>query len=340
MTYKGINYDTGTRTLTGRVTREIFDLTVVSKEIAIIKNELHCNAIRISGFDIERVVKTAEIALKEGLTVWFSPCLQYENPENVLKYIIQSAMAAEKLRAEFSHVIFVAGCELTLFASGFVKGDTGEQRIKNLFRPRSLVKNMLGINRSYNTRLNEFLINAVVEIRKRFKGQITYASGTWEKVDWNLFDIIGIDHYRASYNKSSYVKEMEGYKKFGKPLSIMEFGCCTYKGADDKGAMGWAIVDWKKDRPTLKGNYIRDEGVQASYLKELLDIFETQQAFAAFVFTFTMGNYIYNEQAHYDLDMASYGIVRAVGINKTGYRGLPWIPKQAFFEVANYYRDH
>ena len=243
MIYKGINYDTGTRTLTGRVTREIFDLAVVSKEIAIIKNELYCNAIRISGFDLERMVKAAEIALKEGLTVWFSPSLQYENHENVFRYIVQSAAAAEKLRAEFPHIIFVAGCELTLFASDFVKGETGEERIKNLFGPLSMLKNVMGIRRRYNSLLNKFLTEAVREIRKRFNGQITYASGTWEKVDWGLFDIIGIDHYRASYNKSTYVNELKSYKKFVKPVSIMEFGCCTYKGAEDKGAMGWAIVE-------------------------------------------------------------------------------------------------
>ena len=338
--YKGINYDTGTRTLTGRVTREIFDLAIVSKEIAIIKNELNCNAIRISGFDLERIAKTAEIALREGLTVWFSPSLQYENPENVFRYIVQSAAAAEKLRMEFPKIIFVAGCELTLFASDFVKGATWQERIKTLFGPLSMLKNIIGIPRRHDSLLNKFLTEAVREIRKRFNGQVTYASGTWEKVDWGLFDIIGIDHYRASYNKSTYAKELRNYKKFAKPVSVMEFGCCTYKGAEDKGAMGWAIVDWKKDRPMLKGDFIRDEAVQAKYLEEILNIFEKEQIFATFVFTFTMGNYIYDERAQYDLDMASYGIVRAMGNGKPGYRNLPWIPKQAFFEVAQYYRDH
>lgn len=66
MTYKGINYDTGTRTINGRLTRYIFDLTIVSKELDIIKNELHCNVIRISGVDIERMVSASEIA---------APCL-------------------------------------------------------------------------------------------------------------------------------------------------------------------------------------------------------------------------------------------------------------------------
>jgi hypothetical protein len=62
MQYKGINYDIGTRTITGGLTREIFDLDIVIEEIKIIKNELHCNAIRISGLYIERIVKASEIA--------------------------------------------------------------------------------------------------------------------------------------------------------------------------------------------------------------------------------------------------------------------------------------
>ena len=37
MDYKGINYDIGTKTLKGKITREVFDPDVVTKEIEIIK---------------------------------------------------------------------------------------------------------------------------------------------------------------------------------------------------------------------------------------------------------------------------------------------------------------
>jgi len=89
----------------------------------------------------------------------------------------------------------VAGCELSLFTHGFVKGETGGERMANLFGPASLFKNLLGLKRSYNKKLNTFLTRLVAGIRKVFHGQITYASGTWEKIDWDLFDIIGIDHF-------------------------------------------------------------------------------------------------------------------------------------------------
>jgi hypothetical protein len=39
MKYKGINHDTGTRTITGGLTREDFDPAGIAEEIYIIKNE-------------------------------------------------------------------------------------------------------------------------------------------------------------------------------------------------------------------------------------------------------------------------------------------------------------
>lgn len=338
MKYKGINYDIGTKTITGRVTRETFDINNIAKEIGIIKNELHCNAIRISGLDIDRIAVTAELALKQGLTVWFSPTLHYDTQDNTLQYIIEGARAAEKLRRNYTNIIYIIGCELSLFTEGFIEGKTGEERTKKMFSPLSVVKNLLGIKRSYNKKLNAFLTTAVTEVKKQFKGQVSYASGTWEKVNWNLFDIVGIDHYRAIYNKALYTKQIQEYKKIGKPVSIMEFGCCTYKGADDKGATGWAIVDWKKEKPELTGDYKRDEETQAQYLLDLLDIFKAEDVYAAFVFTFITSNYTYSDDPKYDLDMASYGIVKAMGNGgKKYYSNLPWLPKLAFMKLGEYY---
>jgi len=337
MQHKGINYDTGTKTTTGGMTRENLDAATISKEIDIIKNELHCNAIRISGIDIDRVVQASEASLQQGLTVWFSPALMYAGQAATFTYITRAAAAAEKLRLRYPDIIFVTGCELSLFTEGFIKGSTGAERMQNLFRPFSMVKNMLGIKRAYNRRLNRFLSDVVKEARAQFNGQITYASGTWEKINWQLFDIVGVDHYRASWNKSTYGRQLQHYKKLGKPVSIMEFGCCTYRGADDKGGMGWSIVDWKKEPPQLKGDFIRDEQTQAQYLLDVLTILKAENVFAVFVFTFISGNYIHHEDPKYDLDMAGYGIVKIMGDDGQGYKDLPWLPKLAFFKLAGYY---
>ncbi|HMH20172.1 MAG TPA: hypothetical protein VK563_00280 [Puia sp.] len=340
MRYLGINYDTGTKTTTGGLTREVFSVNIVRREIELIRHELHCNAIRISGDDIGRIVTAAEIALATGLTVWFSPSLRYKNQDITLQHIIQGANAAERLRRQYPDIIFVAECELTLFTSGFVKGETGMDRMKRMFGLPGVLMNMLGMRRRYNDRLNDFLLRAMREIRMRFHGQVTYASGPWEKVNWDLFDIVGVDLYRASYNKQTYEKDLQHYKKPGKLLSITEFGCCTFHGADDKGAMGWAIVDWKQARPALKGKYVRDETVQSNYLLELLELFDREDVFAAFVYTFASYNYLYNEDPAYDLDLAAYGVMRVLESNETGIKGLPLMPKKSFFQLGGYNKGY
>jgi hypothetical protein len=47
--------------------RPTFDRTVVHRELKIIKNDLHCNAVKIQGFDIDRLVIAAEDALYAGV---------------------------------------------------------------------------------------------------------------------------------------------------------------------------------------------------------------------------------------------------------------------------------
>jgi hypothetical protein len=341
MDFKGINYDIGTITTTGGLTREIFDLTVVREEIEIIKNELHCNAIRISGLSIERIAGAAAIACSLGLTVWFSPSMPYENQENTLEYITRAGRAAGQLRESFSNIVFVLGCELSLFTSGFIPGDTGEQRMKALFSPFSLLKNMAGISRTYNKRLNKFLLEAAGRVKTVFQGPITYASGEWEKIDWRMFDIVGVDFYRSAFNQKTFLKSLQQYKLIGKPVCITEFGCCAYEGADQRGAMGWAIADWKKERPELKADFTRDEQVQADYLVELLAIFNNENIAGAFVFTFIMYNYVYSDNPRHDMDMASFGIVRSMADKSQGsYKDLPWLPKQAFRRLGDFYLTH
>ena len=73
MLLRGINYDIGTPFRKDELSRPDFDEPVMRKEIEIIKNDLHCNAIRISGFDIQRLSRTAQFALEQGLQVWLSP---------------------------------------------------------------------------------------------------------------------------------------------------------------------------------------------------------------------------------------------------------------------------
>ena len=38
---------------------------------------------------------------------------------------------------------------------------------------------------------------------------VTYASGTWEDVDWSLFDIVGVDYYRDRQTAEDYVNGIQ-----------------------------------------------------------------------------------------------------------------------------------
>ena len=89
-----------------------------------------------------------------------------------------------------------------------------------------------------------------------------------------------------------------------------------------------------------KVDYERDESVQANYIVELLNIFKKENVFAAFVFTFINPRFKYNDNPKLDLDLASYGIVKSVDeTSESNYKGLSWIPKEAFYMLSKYYEE-
>lgn len=83
---------------------------------------------------------------------------------------------------------------------------------------------------------------------------------------------------------------------------------------------------------------MRDEGLQARELTDLLGIFEDVGVDGAFVFTFVSPTSMYNEDPTYDLDMASYSLVKSY-VDKHGstYPDMPWEPKESFKAVASYF---
>ena len=110
------------------------------REIEIIQNDLHCNAIRIFGQDIERLVMAGSFAIQQGLGVWLSPSLPDATEEDTLKYFAECAGAAEHLRQRSSTTVFITGVELTAFMRGLLEGDTPMQRLSTLMNPLRLIK--------------------------------------------------------------------------------------------------------------------------------------------------------------------------------------------------------
>jgi hypothetical protein len=126
MKRKGVLYDVG------RVLeiswRPVFDPKVVHRELEIIRDDLHCNAVKICGRDLDRLTFATETALASGLEVWFSPELWDKGPEDTLAHITAAAQEAERLRRRWpDRLVFSVATESTLFTRGIIKGRTFRQ---------------------------------------------------------------------------------------------------------------------------------------------------------------------------------------------------------------------
>ena len=228
--------------------------------------------------------------------------------------------------------VLVAGCELSLFADGFLPGGTSYERVDRLGRWDQELMAAFG---ALPGRLNGFLAETAAVMRSRFAGPVSYASGMWEPVDWAPFDIAAVDAYRDAGNARTFPAELRKHLGHGKPLAVTEYGCCGYAGAADRGGMGWAIIERDADPPRLDGDYVRDEGEQVRYLRELNEVFAAEGVDLAFWFTFAGYGLAHDPEPRRDLDLASYGLVRLLpGGPGTGYQGLGWEPKLAFRAMA------
>ena len=329
---KGINYDTGFSP-GGRLSREDFDADVVRREMQVIASELRCTAVRITGGDPGRLSVAGELAAEAGLEVWFSPFPCELTTGQLAPLFADCADRAEHLRRAGARVVLATGCELTLFAAGFLPGDDVYQRIAGLQSPGPELYSAFG---TMPARLNGFLAETAAAARERFAGPLTYASGMWEPVDWQPFDIAATDAYRDATNAPRFPAELSKQARAGKPLAVTEFGCCGYAGAGDRGGTGWAILEPDADPPRLDGDYVRDEAEQVRYMQELHAIFGAEDVDLAFWFTFAGYGLVHRPgQPRLDLDMASYGVVKMLEAGPpAGYQGLGWEPKAAFGALA------
>ena len=332
----GISYDTGF-VRGGGSSREPFDPEVVRRELRIIRDDLHANAVRIMGGDPERLELAATIAAELGLEVWFSPYPLELTTGELLSLFADCAERAERLRRRGAEVVFVAGAELSLMNKGFLAGDNLEDRLERLLGdPRRLP----GLIPTVAARVNEFLAEAAALVRERFGGKVTYAAIQLERVDWTGFDIVSMDLYRSAEVADRFAEGVRALVALGKPVAVTEFGCATFRGAGDRGARGLEIVEHDRDTGAplrLDSPYARDEEGQAAYLRELLEVFEAEGVDSAFVFTFALHDYPHRPDGdpRDDLDQASYGIVKVLeGGHGQTYPDMAWEPKAAFKMLA------
>jgi hypothetical protein len=320
----GINYDTGFLP-GGKASRPHFDARTARRELEVIAKDLHCDTVRITGGDLNRLRSASEHAAGAGLAVWLSPFPTEMTRDELLPYFSQCAAIAETLRREGASVVLVTGCELSVFASGFLPGRDAYKRMAALSSPDPALLSALA---DVPTRFNSFLGEVATTVRARFGGLVTYAAAAWEPVDWTPFDIVSVDAYRDAQNAAGYADQLRQNLSNHKPLAVTEFGCCTYRGAGDRGGMGWAIVDESTDPPHIRGEFIRDESEQVRYMRDLIPLFDEVGADVAFWFTFAGYRLAHRLDPRHDLDMASFGVVKMLNDQE-------WEPKESFFSLAD-----
>jgi hypothetical protein len=341
MKTNGINFDTGFLNK-GTSTREPFESEVVRREMQIIRDDLHCTAVRITGGDPDRLEIAARHAADAGLEVWFCPFTNGLTQDELLALLADCAERAERIRQGGAQVVMCTGSEVSLFTTGFFPGDTLEERLALITDPLRVRAAVPAVR----ARMSEFLKRAVELVRARFGGPVSYASLAFEGVDWSLFDIIATDAaYRTAATRSSYPECMRAYvergRALGKPVAITEFGCGAYRGAGDVVGSDPIVWDDHAHAIGFKGDVVRDEEEQRTYVRELLEVYESERIDAAFVYTFARYDLPHRVAPAVDLDMASAGIVKVlddpVAARDRRYPDMPWEPKAAFDAIAEMY---
>ncbi|MEU6565130.1 hypothetical protein [Nocardia nova] len=333
-----MTYDTGF-IRDGGTSWETFDPAVVERELRIIRDDLHCTAVQITGGDAGRLEIAARHAAELGLEVWFSPYPLELTTAQILELFADCAQRAERIRRAGAEVVFVTGVELTLMNRGFLPGETSMDRVGALFADPETRNDRIA---EVSARLDEFLREAVAVVRRHFHGKLTYCAIPFERIDWTPFDFVSVELIRSAEVADRFHEGVRTLVAQGKPLAITGFGAATWHGAADVAPRSMEIVEYD---PTgapirLNGSYVRDEAGQAAYLTELLEIFDSAGVDSAFVFLFALHNYPHRPDGdpRDDLDLASFGIVKVLEARRgTTYPDMSWEPKAAFGSVAKFY---
>ncbi|MFD5501375.1 abortive phage infection protein [Streptomyces sp. NPDC127061] len=327
LTHRGVCYTVGA----GETPGTAWSTARMRRDLRAIRHDMHATSIEVTGDGVDRLNATASEAAELGLHIWLQPTLGDRPPSEILDHLAETGRHLERLRRQGARADLSVGCEFWLFVPGIVPGADAQERIRNLmegnFDPEQMMR-----------RLSAFTARAAAVGRSVFGGNLSYAAAQDDEVDWNLFDIVGIDYYSYFPDRADYVRELRSYQRWGKPLAITEFGTCTYAGAPEQGGMGWDAIDYTKQPPEIKGDLVRSERTQAAYLTELLGVFEEMGLYAAMAFEFVTADAPHSPVPRYDLDMASYAVVKPVKDRFDDPESdWHWEPKQAFHALARCY---
>jgi len=300
------------------------------RDLTVIAEDLHANSVSVFGDGVGRLAQTAEAAARRGLHIWLQPRLGDVSRKDILDHLGEAGRQAEQLRRQGASIDLSVGAEFVLFVPGIVPGADAVERVRNLLSGHYDAKRMQRL-------LAAFIADAARVGRSTFRGRLSYAAAEDDIVDWRRFDVVGIDYYSNFPRRSQHVQALRQYQRWGKPIAIAEFGACTYVGAAARGGLAWDVLDDTGER--LKGHLVRSEHDQARYLVGLQRIFEDLALDTATVYQFVTPDAPHRREPDYDLDRASYGIVKPIWASRD--RPTPhwhWEPKEAFRALAREYR--
>lgn len=345
MKYRGIVYDVGLNFNGTGFSVEPFDPALVKYDMKTIADNLHANAVRIEGEEILRLEIATRSAHSMGLKVFFNPWKMNATVNETRAYFEEAAKSAESLRNEGIDLVFIAGCEYTIFSKGVFPGDSFNDRVMFLapqFPRGHMNEDISQALRDKSVGLNKVLRSFVEVIRSHFGGQITYSAGSWEVVDWDIFDVVGIDYYRRGETAERYVSGLDRYR-IGKPLAVLEVGCCAYEGAAERGDGGFILL--KGTNPDGTGIFendivpTRSEKEQADYVGTQLELLNNAGVDAVFIYLFSFPCMPAGEGAR-DLDMMCFSLVKTFSKQDSRSKEMPpWVPKESFHHVAQVFRS-
>jgi len=324
----GMNYDTGF-VYPGSTTHEPWDPETVRRDLRVIRDELHCDAVRLTGGIQDRLELAAQLAAEAGLEVWYCPFTNGLDRDELMAFVLDGAERAERLRRSGASVVYLTGSEISMFTNGFMPGRDLAERLELLGDPVRLREAIPAARAA----VREFLAEAVPAVRERFGGPIGYASLPFEDVDWAPFDIIASDAgYRDASNAAMFPQTLAAAVGQGKPYAVTEFGCCTFRGAGDVAGRPEPVTyDEDGHAVKLAPGLERDEEGQARYIMDLLRDYEAGGVEAAFVYTFANRHLPTTGDPERDFDLGARGIVRVMPDGS-------WTPKAAFHALAEYGR--
>ncbi len=299
MRFLGFNYNTDLEPFPS--------IEAIKQNLQLAKN-MNANSVRIIGSDLEKTKFAAEAAASLGLNIWLAPRKLNANPKEFEKFLREFAAMAEEIRKKFpaSKIVFSVGNKITLELRGFLEGKTYQERhpileafLKFTGGSSTEMKSFPRVfkaGRDYENRLNRKLNSALTKFvraaKSKFKGEISYSKGFWEKVKWNRFDFAAGNFYLSSWNRGilSEVLRRE-LKASRKPAVLTEFGTASFRGASDLGRDAELHL---KEHPSTQ----YDEDSQIVGISEQLKAIGSAELDGCFVWQF------------FEPDLRGFGITR------------------------------